>query len=116
MNTERRATRFHERAPKIIQGGMGIAVSSWRLARRVAQLGEFGVVSGTGIDTVVVRELQQGDPYGRLRALRAYPDQEIVDYLIDRFFVEGGLDEKEPYKLLPVHRFKPTIRSQNRSV
>ena len=112
INTEHKTTRFRERAPKIIQGGMGIAVSSWRLARRVAQLGEFGVVSGTGIDTVVVRELQQGDPSGRLRALRAYPDQEIVDYLIDRFFVEGGIDENEPYKLLPVHRYKPTIRSQ----
>ena len=109
---ESRTTRFHERAPRIIQGGMGIAVSSWRLARRVAQLGEFGVVSGTGIDTVVVRELQQGDPFGRIRALQAYPDQEIVDYLIGRFFVEGGIGENKRYKLLPMHRYKPTVRSQ----
>lgn len=91
---------------------MGIAVSSWRLARRVAQLGEFGVVSGTAIDSVVVRELQQGDPHGRRRALRAYPDQEIVDYMIDQFFVEGGIGEQEPYKLLPIHQYKPTVRSQ----
>ena len=104
--------RFNERPPKIIQGGMGIAVSSWHLARRVAQLGEFGVVSGTGIDTVVVRELQQGDPHGRLRALQAYPDQEIVDYLIGRFFLEAGIGENIPYKLLPMHRYKPTTRSQ----
>ena len=112
MSTESKAARFRERAPKIIQGGMGIAVSSWRLARRVAQLGEFGLVSGTAIDTVVVRELQQGDPHGRLRALRAYPDQEIVDFMIDQFFVEGGIDEKQSYKLLPIHRFVPTVRSQ----
>ena len=39
---------------RIIQGGMGIGVSSWRLARRVAQLGEFGVVSGTAVDNDLV--------------------------------------------------------------
>ena len=55
--------------PNIIQGGMGIGVSSWRLARRVAQRGEIGIVSGTGIDTVVVRELQDGDPHDRRRVL-----------------------------------------------
>jgi NAD(P)H-dependent flavin oxidoreductase YrpB (nitropropane dioxygenase family) len=104
--------RFRESAPRIIQGGMGIAVSSWRLARRVAQLGEFGVVSATGIDTVMVRELQDGDPFGRIRALRAYPDQAIVDELIDRFYVPDGIGTDQPYKLLPIHRFKPTIQSQ----
>lgn len=98
--------------PRIIQGGMGIAVSNWRLARRVAQLGEFGVVSGTAIDAVVVRELQQGDPFGRLRVLRHYPDQEIVSYLAERFYVEGGLAKGEAYRLLPIHRFNPTLHSQ----
>ena len=91
---------------------MGVGVSSWRLARRVAELGEFGVVSGTGIDTVVVRELQQGDPHGRLRVLATYPDPEIVAWLTKRFYVEGGLEEGRPYKLLPIHRFKPTLQSQ----
>ena len=32
--------------PIIIQGGMGVAVSGWRLARAVAQTGQLGVVSG----------------------------------------------------------------------
>ena len=32
----------------IIQGGMGVAVSSWQLARAVSQAGQLGVVSGTG--------------------------------------------------------------------
>ncbi len=91
---------------------MGIAVSSWQLARRVAQLGEFGVVSGTAIDAVVVRELQQGDPYGRREALSAYPDQTIAQYLIDTFYVEGGIGPDAAYKLLPIHKFKPTVRSQ----
>jgi NAD(P)H-dependent flavin oxidoreductase YrpB (nitropropane dioxygenase family) len=91
---------------------MGVAVSSWRLARRVAELGQFGVVSGTGIDTVVVRELQNGDPNGRIRALKSYPDQSIVSYLVDRFFVEGGIGPETAYKLLPIHRPNPTVRSQ----
>ncbi len=98
--------------PTIIQGGMGIAVSSWRLARSVSRLGEIGIVSGTCIDTVVVRELQNGDPVGRLRALAAYPDQEIAQYLIAKFYVEGGIPADQPYKLLPIHRFRPTVKSQ----
>ena len=104
-------TQVHK-SPTIIQGGMGIAVSTWRLARCVAQLGEIGVVSGTAIDTVMVRELQAGDPSGRLRALEAYPDREIVAYIVEHFYVEGGIDEETPYKLLPIHRFKPTLRAQ----
>ena len=98
--------------PRIVQGGMGIAVSSWRLARSVSKLGQFGVVSGTAIDSVVVRELQDGDPNERLRVLEDYPDQDIVGYLKDRFFVKGGLGEDEAYKLLPIHRFRPTVLSQ----
>lgn len=46
--------------PHIIQGGMGIRISSWQLAREVARKGELGVVSATCIDTVMVRELQNG--------------------------------------------------------
>lgn len=98
--------------PRIIQGGMGIAVSNWRLARRVAELGEIGVVSATAIDTVLVRELQDGDPAGRLRVLERYPDQEIVAHLRDRYFVEGGKPAGKPYRLIPMHRFNPTVQSQ----
>jgi hypothetical protein len=46
--------------PRIIQGGMGIRISSWELARTVSQKGELGVVSGTSIDTILVRTLQNG--------------------------------------------------------
>jgi hypothetical protein len=46
--------------PRIIQGGMGIRISSWELARAVSRKGELGVVSGTGIDTILVRVLQNG--------------------------------------------------------
>lgn len=36
--------------PKIIQGGMGVGVSNWRLANAVSKLGQLGVVSGTALD------------------------------------------------------------------
>jgi NAD(P)H-dependent flavin oxidoreductase YrpB (nitropropane dioxygenase family) len=102
----------HGRQPRIIQGGMGVGVSSWKLARRVAELGEFGVVSGTGIDTVVARELQRGDPNGRLEVLRDYPDQEIVAHLTARFYVAGGIAEGVPFRLLPLHSFRGSKQSQ----
>src|SRR5436309_2447589 len=40
--------------PKIIQGGMGVAVSGWKLARAVAMAGQLGVVSGTGLAYVLM--------------------------------------------------------------
>lgn len=40
---------------------MGIRISSWQLAREVSKKGELGVISGTVLDTVFVRELQNGE-------------------------------------------------------
>jgi NAD(P)H-dependent flavin oxidoreductase YrpB (nitropropane dioxygenase family) len=98
--------------PNIIQGGMGVGVSSWRLARRVAQRGEIGVVSGTAMDTVVARELQEGDPHDRRSALAAYPDTAAAEHLVDRFYRPDGLPKGEAYDLLNMHRFKPSEASQ----
>ena len=64
--------------PIIIQGGMGVAVSAWHLAREVAQRGQLGVVSGTALDGVLARRLQDGDPGGHMRrALAAFPSPAI---------------------------------------
>jgi NAD(P)H-dependent flavin oxidoreductase YrpB (nitropropane dioxygenase family) len=52
--------------PRIIQGGMGIRISSWQLAREVSRKGELGVISGTVLDTVFVRELQNGTSISRI--------------------------------------------------
>jgi NAD(P)H-dependent flavin oxidoreductase YrpB (nitropropane dioxygenase family) len=46
--------------PSIIQGGMGVRISSYELARTVSKQGELGVISGTAVDTVMVRTLQNG--------------------------------------------------------
>lgn len=91
---------------------MGVGVSSWRLARRVAMTGEIGVVSGTCIDTVMVRELQEGDPHFRREALKDYPDQAIVEHILDRYYIDGGKPSDRPYRLVPIHKFRPKLKSQ----
>ena len=58
--------------PPVVQGGMGVAVSGWRLARAVSSAGQLGVVSGTAMDTVLARTLQDGDPGGHYRRALAH--------------------------------------------
>ncbi len=90
--------------PRIIQGGMGIGVSSWQLARAVSQLGHLGVVSGTAVDTVMVRRLQDGDEGGHVqRAMEAFPAQDVCERVMKRFYRAGGRNG-EPYKALPMFR------------
>lgn len=95
----RPAVRRDGTLPRIIQGGMGIGVSSWQLAREVSLAGELGVVSGTALDTVVARRLQDGDPGGHLqRALAAFPAPEVAQRVLDRFFLPGGRPDGSGYR------------------
>jgi nitronate monooxygenase len=65
--------------PKIIQGGMGVGVSNWRLAQAVSRLGQLGVVSDTALDQVLVRRLADGDQGGHMhRGLDAFPFPEMA--------------------------------------
>jgi nitronate monooxygenase len=95
--------------PIIIQGGMGVAVSDWRLASAVARLGQFGVVSGTALDVVLVRRLQAGDIGGHIRrAASHFPVPGVVKAVFDRYFVEGGRQLRERFKSMPMGRLKPS--------
>src|SRR4029078_11777529 len=58
-------------SPRSIQGGMGVAISGWPLARVVSQAGQLGVVSGTALELVCARRLQLGDPGGHVRRAAA---------------------------------------------
>lgn len=88
---------------------MGVAVSDWRLARAVSQAGHLGVVSGTALDTVMVRRLQLGDPGGQVRrALTAFPVIEVSDLILDRYFVAGGKPPDQRFKLVSMKRDKPS--------
>lgn len=85
--------------PKIIQGGMGVAVSSWELANAVSRAGQLGVISGTGIGLILVSRLMEGDVGGHVRrALSAFPYPEIADFLFDKYYIEGGKADATPYK------------------
>jgi NAD(P)H-dependent flavin oxidoreductase YrpB (nitropropane dioxygenase family) len=73
--------------PQIIQGGMGVAISNWKLARAVSRLGQLGVVSGTAIETILARRLQLGDPGGVVRrALAHFPVPAVADVI--RFLLD----------------------------
>lgn len=85
--------------PQIIQGGMGVAISDWRLAKAVAEQGQLGVVSGTGIGIVLITRLQEGDPEGHMRrALAHFPFQDAAQRFLDTYFVPGGVPKNQPYK------------------
>jgi nitronate monooxygenase len=91
------------RLPLIIQGGMGVAVSNWRLARTVSALGQLGVVSGTALDQVMVRRLQDGDSDGTLRsAFARFPFPDVTARIWKKYFVEGGKPNTRQYALAPV--------------
>jgi len=92
-----------DRLPEIIQGGMGIGVSDWRLAKAVSEQGYMGVVSGTAIDSVMVRRLQLGDADGSIRrALSNFPWKDMAQRVLDEYFIPGGKPADKPFKLLPM--------------
>lgn len=95
--------------PEIIQGGMGVGVSSWQLARNVSSAGQLGVVSGTMIDVVVARTLQLGDQGGHIRrALASFPNSALASRFLKRYFIEGGKDANSPFRTVPMASLPPT--------
>jgi nitronate monooxygenase len=90
--------------PTIIQGGMGAGVSNWRLARAVSRLGQLGVVSGTALDMILARRLQDGDPGNHMRrGLDQFPIPEIAERIWNKYYVPGGKAERAPYEAVPKH-------------
>lgn len=94
---------------RLIQGGMGVYVSNWRLARSVAmeRPGQTaGTVSGTALDVVYVRLLQLGDPGGHVRrALAAFDTTFGVDLgqrICARYFIEGGKAPEARFHTAPM--------------
>ncbi|MEX2044631.1 MAG: nitronate monooxygenase [Opitutus sp.] len=85
--------------PVIIQGGMGVAVSNWRLARTVSRLGELGVISGTLLAVILARRLADGDPQEDMRrALDAFPIQGVAERVLEAHFIPGGRDPSAQFK------------------
>ncbi|MGI6458380.1 MAG: nitronate monooxygenase [bacterium] len=94
--------------PIIIQGGMGVGVSNWTLAKAVSKMGHLGVISGTAIDNVITRRLQMGDPGGHLkRAFDNFPVPEIARHIYDKYFIPGGKAISDAFKRIPMYSLKP---------
>jgi nitronate monooxygenase len=82
---------------------MGAGVSNWRLAQAVSRLGQLGLVSGTALDQILARRLQDGDSGGHMRrGLDAFPDRAMAERIWSEYFVAGGKGERTPYKSVPL--------------
>ena len=91
--------------PKIIQGGMGVAISNWRLARTVSKLGQLGVVSGVALEVLLIRRLQDGDVGGHIRrALEKFPFRDMAKRAVEKYYIPGGKAEDKPYAAIPMHK------------
>jgi NAD(P)H-dependent flavin oxidoreductase YrpB (nitropropane dioxygenase family) len=90
---------------------MGVAVSSWRLARAVARTGQLGVVSGTALDVVVAHRLQDGDEGGHIRrALARFPVPRMAEQVLARYYRAEGRGEA-PYAPVPKPSARPGVRA-----
>lgn len=91
---------------------MGAGVSWWLLAQAVSKLGQLGVVSGTALDLILARRLQDGDSGGHTRrALDHFPFPEMAKRIRDKYYIEGGKPADQPYKSIPMHSKNPSRES-----
>jgi NAD(P)H-dependent flavin oxidoreductase YrpB (nitropropane dioxygenase family) len=53
--------------------------------------------------------LDTGDPNGHMRrALATFPDQDMVDRIMDKYFIEGGKEEHASFRSLPMWTMAPS--------
>jgi NAD(P)H-dependent flavin oxidoreductase YrpB (nitropropane dioxygenase family) len=84
---------------------MGVGVSDWVLAKAVSMRGQLGVVSGTALDSLFVRRLQDGDVGGHLRrAMDHFPIPEVSADILRKYFIAGGRAPDAAYKPVPMYR------------
>lgn len=94
--------------PRIIQGGMGVAISDWNLAKAVSKEGQLGVISGTGIANIMIARLTDGDIGGHIqRALAAFPFQDSVTRILEKYYVPNQSKEKPTYKRPTMWTMRP---------
>jgi NAD(P)H-dependent flavin oxidoreductase YrpB (nitropropane dioxygenase family) len=113
--------QYQSELPQVIQGGMGVGVSAWQLARSVSLAGQLGVVSGTALDVILARRLQDGDVGGDMRrALAAFPVPAMAERVLDRYYKRLGRSVKDgtpsPYRPVPKLTLRQTPESQELAV
>ena len=96
---------------------MGIGVSHWPLARAVSSHGQLGVVSGTALDVLLVRRLQDGDPGGHVRrALAQLPIQGAAARIVSSFFLPNGRPPGQPYRAITMTSVQPPHEAVERII
>lgn len=111
--TDHENTGYADELPWIIQGGMGVGVSNWILANAVSKRGQLGVVSGTCVDSILVRRLQDGDIGGHVRrAMAHFPIPQVAETVLARFFLPNGRPARTPYKALPMYKQTVSLARQ----
>lgn len=87
--------------PDVIQGGMGVNISTPFLARICSlQKTVLGTVSCVAAEHVMTQILKAGDPGGHFRrALAQFPFPEVAEDIIKRYFVKDGVLKDQ--KFLP---------------
>lgn len=79
------------RLPKLVQGGMGVGISNYRLVNAVALAAErqrkpvLGTVSGVGLSVSFVNRMRRGDQ-GLLTAVQSFPVPEIAQEMVKRYW------------------------------
>jgi len=92
----------------VIQGGMGVYISTPFLAKVCSCNGALGTVSGVGAERLLARILQSGDPGGHYRrALAHFPFPEVAERIVKKYFVAGGIPVGEKFKVIPAFSLRP---------
>lgn len=85
---------------------MGAGVSNYVLANAVAREGGLGVVSGTALDSIMVRRLQDGDPTRAIRtALDHFPNRVVADWIVGSYLHKRAMTPNAPYRPALFPRF-----------
>ena len=64
--------------------------------RAVSQLGQLGVASGTALDQIVARRLQDGDPGGHMRrGFDRFPFRKMAERIWESYYIPGTMTENQ---------------------
>lgn len=108
-----------ENAHRIRVGAMGLGITDDFLARSVELAGGRGVTSLEGVDHILARSLQDGDPTGSIMRVidefeRRFQAHELADYARS-FYIEGG-KTTPGYRKLPMFGNNPSKGIEGLSV
>lgn len=85
--------------PSIIQGGMGVGVSSYKLAQEVSKNGGLGVVAGTALAITLVRKIALGIDLDEIKdGLDHFPYQDMIDRFQKRYMSSNQKQHQKRFK------------------